>query len=393
MRNPHFFGNAIGGEKMTRNEFFKLIGSVVVSAGAVGLGTHQTQARENMGNLKGKIEVNYKVKKLFLKHTWTIARNSSDFKNNVFVQIRHDGIDGIGEAAPNVRYHETPESTIETIEKAFPLIEKYGLWHFSDLGYAIQSATDQQTAGKAALDIAMMDWVTKKLGVPLYQYLGLDQSKVPVTTFSIGIDSIEMIKQKVKEAAPYPILKIKVGKENDVEIIEAVRSVTDKPLRVDANEGWKDKHEALEKINWLEKMGVEFIEQPMPSEMLEETKWLRDHCNMPIVADEAVKSAADIPKLAQAYDGINIKLMKSAGIQEALRMIAMARSLGMKIMLGCMIESSVAIAAAAHISPLVDWVDLDGNLLLAEDPFQGHQVVDGKIVLNDQPGLGVSGEF
>lgn len=378
---------------MTRNEFFKLMGSALVTAVTMGWGTNQIKAREKMGNFKDKIEIDYKVKKLFLKHTWTIARNSSDFKNNVFVKIRHDGVEGIGEAAPNVRYNETPESTIETIEKSRSLFEKHGLWHFSDLGYAIQQVTAQQTAGKAALDIALLDWVTKKLGIPLYQYLGLDKSKVPVTTFSIGIDSIEMIKQKVREAEAYPILKIKVGKENDAEIIEAVRSVTDKPLRVDANEGWKDKHEALEKINWLEKMGVEFIEQPMPSDMLEETRWLRDHCNMPIVADEAVKSAADIPKLAQAYDGINIKLMKSAGIQEALRMIAMARSLNMKIMLGCMIESSVAIAAAAHISPLVDWVDLDGNLLLAEDPFQGHPVVDGKIILNDKPGLGVSGTF
>jgi len=378
---------------MTRNEFFKLMGSALVTAGTMGWGTNQIKAREKMANLKGKIEIDYKVKKLFLKHTWTIARNSSDFKNNVFVKIRHDGVEGIGEAAPNVRYNETPESTIETIEKSRPLVEKFGLWHFSDLGYAIQQVTEQQTAGKAALDIAVLDWVTKKLGIPLYQYLGLDKTKVPVTTFSIGIDSIEMIKQKVREAEAYPILKIKVGKENDAEIIEAVRSVTDKPLRVDANEGWKDKHEALEKINWLEKMGVEFIEQPMPSDMLEETRWLRDQCNIPIVADEAVKSAADIPKLAQAYDGINIKLMKSAGIQDALRMIAMARSLGMKIMLGCMIESSVAIAAAAHISPLVDWVDLDGNLLLAEDPYQGHPVVDGKIMLNDNPGLGVSGTF
>lgn len=378
---------------MTRNEFLKLLGSIIASTSAFGFGINQTKAREKMAKLKGEIEVNYKIKKLFLKHTWTIARNSSDFKNNIFVQIKHDGVEGIGEAAPNVRYNETPESTLETIEKALPLFEKYGLWHFSDLGYAIQTVTEQQTAGKAAMDIAIMDWIAKKLGVPLYKYLGLDKKKVPVTTFSIGIDSIEMIKKKVREAEIYPILKIKVGKENDEEIIEAVRSVTDKPLRVDANEGWKDKHEALEKINWLEKMGVEFIEQPMPSDMLEETKWLRDRSNIPVVADEAVKSAADIPKLAQAYDGINIKLMKSSGIQEALRMIGMARSLGMKIMLGCMIESSVAISAAAHISPLVDWVDLDGNLLLAEDPFQGHPVVDGKIVLNDKPGLGVSGKF
>ena len=191
------------------------------------------------------------------------------------------------------------------------------------------------------------------------------------------------MQEKIREAEAYPKLKIKVGTDNDEEILKAVREVTDKPLRVDANEGWKTKEEALEKIKWLESLNVEFIEQPLPATMLEETRWLRDRINIPIVADEAVKSAADIPKLAQAYDGINIKLMKSGGIQEALRMIWMARSLGLKIMLGCMVESSCAISAAAHISPLVDWADLDGNLLIANDPFKGVTVEDGKLILND----------
>lgn len=175
--------------------------------------------------------------------------------------------------------------------------------------------------------------------------------------------------------------------------MKAVREITTKTLRVDANEGWKTKEEALEKIKWLETMGVEFIEQPLPALMLAETRWLRERINMPIIADEAVKSTADIPKLARSYDGINIKLMKSGGIQEALRMIWMARSLGMKIMLGCMVESSCAISAAAHISPLVDWADLDGNLLIANDPFKGTTVEKGKLILPDKPGLGIEGEF
>ena len=335
----------------------------------------------------------YKIKDLNLTHTWTISRSSTNVKHNVFVKYTHNGVFGIGEAAPNIRYNETAESTIEVIQKAIPVIEKFDPWRFVDLGYAIRDLVEEQTAAKCAIDIAMMDWVTKKLGIPLYQYLGLDKSKAPITSFSIGIDTPEMMQQKIREAEEYPILKIKLGTANDREIIKAVRDVTDKTLRVDANEGWKTKEEALEKILWLEKMGVEFIEQPMPSEMLEQTRWVRERVNIPIIADEAVKKAADIPKLATAYDGINIKIMKSGGVQEALRMIWMARSLDMKVMLGCMVESSCAIAAAAHISPLVDYADLDGNLLISNDPFKAVLVEKGRLILPDKPGLGLEGEF
>ncbi|MBN2089187.1 dipeptide epimerase [candidate division KSB1 bacterium] len=380
---------------MNRKNFLKLTGKSLLLAGvpAFGFNGLELKARRNMSLQNTGASLTCKVHKLLLKHTWTISRNSTDFKNNVFVKIKRDGIEGLGEAAPNIRYDETPESTVETIEKARPLFSQFDLWHYVDLGYAIKEMGTGQTAAKAALDIAIMDWIAKKQNMPLYQYLGLNKEKVPLTTFSIGIDTPEVIRQKVKEAEPYPILKIKVGLGNDREIIGAVRSVTDKPLRVDANEGWKNKEEALEKIKWLEKEGVEFIEQPMPASMHDDIRWLRERVNIPIVADEAVKTASDIPRLADAYDGINIKLMKSAGLQEALRMIAMARSLGLKIMLGCMIESSLAIAAAAQISPLVDWLDLDGNLLISNDPMKGHPVVAGKIILNDNPGLGVTSDI
>ncbi len=247
-----------------------------------------------------------------------------------------------------------------------------------------------QSCACAALDIAILDWVGRRLNVPLYRLFGLDAGKAPVTTFSIGIDTPEVIKAKVKEAKDFPVLKIKVGTENDAQIVAAVREATDRPLRVDANEGWRDKEQALKKIQWLQKMGVELIEQPLPAAMIDETAWLKERVDMPIIADEAVKGAGDIPKLAGAYDGINIKLMKAGGIQEAIRMIHVARALGLKIMLGCMIESSVAISAAAHISPLVDYADLDGNLLISNDPFAGVDVKNGKLILNDQPGLGVS---
>lgn len=360
--------------------FNSLTGSAISKGAAINKGT-------------GDIMIEVKTKRLNLTHTWTIARNASDFKSNVFVKIERDGITGYGEAAPNVRYGENAELTTKKIKQAKKIFEKNDLFHFTGIKEAMDKTVLNQSCAKAALDIALMDWVGKALNTPLYKMFGLNTSKAPVTSFSIGIDTPEVIKQKVKEAEPFPILKIKVGKKNDDEIIAAVRSVTDKPIRVDANEGWKNKEEALEKIQWLKTQGVEFIEQPMPSEMIEETAWLRERVDMPIIADEAVKTAADIPKLAKAYDGINIKLMKSGGIQEALRMIQIAKALNMKIMLGCMIESSVAISAAAHLAPYVDWADLDGNLLISNDPFSGVKVKNGRFVYNDKPGLGVEGNF
>ncbi len=341
----------------------------------------------------GKMSIEVKTKKLELAHTWTISRNSSNFKNNVFVKIERDGIVGYGEAAPNVRYGEDHELTTKKINEARSIFTDNELFHYMNIKEAMDSKILKQSCAKAALDIALMDWVGKALNVPLYQFFGLNPANAPLTSFSIGIDTPEVIKQKVREAEPYPLLKVKVGKPNDEEIIGAVRSVTDKPIRVDANEGWKTKEEALERILWLKSQGVEFIEQPMPAHMLEETAWVRERAGIPIMADEAVKTAADIPKLATAYDAINIKLMKSGGMLEAWRMIGMAKAMGMKIMLGCMIESSVAISAAAHLAPFVDWADLDGNLLIKNDPFSGVKVDHGKFVYNDKPGLGVEGKF
>jgi len=336
------------------------------------------------------MKIHYEIKQLNLRHTWTIARNSSDFKQNVFVYLEHDGIVGIGEAAPNVRYDETPESTIELIHKAIPLFAEANPFEFVQLGYDIQALCEGQTAGKAALDIALMDWIGKVLNVPLFRFWGLNPLKSPLTSFSIGIDTPEVMAQKTREAGPYKILKIKVGKPNDEEFVNAVRSVApEKIIRVDANEGWTDKEVAIQKIEWLARNNVEFVEQPMPSHMLEETRWLRDRSPLPLIADEAVKSAADIPTLAQAYNGINIKLMKSGGLQEALRMIWLAKSLQLQIMIGCMIESSVAISAAAQLCSLIDYADLDGNLLISNDPFKGATVVDGRMCLNELPGIGV----
>jgi len=380
--------------RINRKEFLSLSGMSLFGFSMfnslTGCG-NVTPNRQIKGSGKAMIEI--KTKKLNLAHTWTISRNSSDYKDNVFVKIEKDGIVGYGEAAPNVRYGENSELTTEKLQDAKLIFDEHDLFHYTDIKEALDAKILKQSCAKAAFDIALMDWIGKAFNLPLYKMYGLNISKTPVTSFSIGIDTPEIIRQKVEEAKDYPILKIKVGKKNDEEIIGAVRSVTDKTIRVDANEGWKSKEEALEKINWLKTQGVEFIEQPMPADMIKETAWLRERVEMPIVADEAVKNAADIPMLSTAYDGINIKLMKSGGIQEAMRMIQMAKALKMKIMLGCMIESSIAISAAAHLAPYVDWADLDGNLLIKNDPFTGVKVDKGKFVFNDKPGLGVEGDF
>jgi L-alanine-DL-glutamate epimerase-like enolase superfamily enzyme len=380
---------------MNRNKFLNVSGKSLLGMSVLSSLPFTSWSKELVTSfdLDGGAMLEIKTRRLFLQHTWTISRNSSDYKDNVFVKLEKDGITGFGEAAPNIRYGEDAEKTTQRINGVKSVIDKADLWHYLDLKNDIFSAITDQNCARCALDIAIMDWVAKKLNVPLYKFWGLDKSKTPLTSFSIGIDTPDVIRQKIKEAEPYKILKIKVGRDNDEEIMDVVRSVTDKPVRVDANEGWKDKETALERVKWLKTMGVEFVEQPMPADMIEETRWLRDKVDMPIVADEAVKTAADIPKLATAYDGINIKLMKAGGVQEAMRMIHLAKALNMKIMLGCMIESSIAITAAAHLSPLVDWADLDGNLLIRDDPFSGVKVMAGKLELNDQPGLGISGKF
>jgi len=329
------------------------------------------------------------IVRLKLLHTWTTTMSSSAYRDTLHFRLTSDGVTGFGEGAPIVRYHEDAVGGQEAIQSIKPLLTSANPWQFQKLMAEIDRRVEGQFAAKAAIDIALLDWVGKKLGVPLYRLLGLDPADTPVTTFSIGIDTPEATREKVREAEAFPVLKIKVGLSTDEPTIAAVRSVTRKPLRVDANEGWTDKEEAVRKINWLETQGVEFIEQPMPAQMLEETRWVRSRVHLPIIADEACLSVGAIPKLVDAYDGVNVKLDKCGGIQEALRMIGIAKSLGMKTMLGCMVSSSVSVTAAAHLSPLVDYADLDGNLLIANDPYRGVLVKNGKLLLPEGPGLGV----
>jgi len=329
------------------------------------------------------------IVRLKLRHTWTTTMSSSDYRDTLHVAYTAGGVTGHGEGAPIVRYQENAEGARQAVESVRALLTSADPWQFEKIMAEVFHRVDGQFAAKAAIDIALMDWIGQKLGVPLYRYFGLDPRATPVTTFSIGIDNPAVTREKVSEAADFPVLKIKVGLDTDEATIAAVRAATDKPLRVDANEGWKDKEVALRKINWLATQGVEFVEQPMPAAMIDEMHWVHARAQAPLIADEACTKAADIPKLAGAYDGVNVKLDKAGGILEARRMIDVARALGMKTMLGCMVSSSVSVTAAAHLSPLVDYADLDGNLLISNDPYTGVRVEKGKLILPDRPGLGL----
>lgn len=330
-----------------------------------------------------------KSRRLTLKHTWTTVMSSSDYRDTFFVEYTRDGVTGIGEGAPIVRYKETAETCWAALESIRGWLEAADPWQFTKVMGEVFRRLEGNYAAKAALDIALLDWVGKRLGVPLWKYFGLDKNDAPLTTFSIGIDKAEVIRQKVREAEEYPVLKIKVGLDNDEEVIAAVRSVTKKPIRPDANEGFKTKEEAVEKINWLEKQGAEFVEQPLPAANLEDMNWIRKRVHIPVIADEACLHPPDVPRLAPYFDGVNVKVDKCGGLLEAWRMIQMARALGLKVMIGCMVSSSAAITAAAQLSPLVDYADLDGNLLISNDPYEGVKVVKGKLVLPDRPGVGL----
>jgi L-alanine-DL-glutamate epimerase-like enolase superfamily enzyme len=346
-------------------------------------------AREMSAQRGSGTTLDTRIVRLNLRHAWTTVMSSSEFRDTLHVAYSREGITGHGEGAPIVRYHEDAASAREAVESLRELLLSADPMQFSKVMGEVFRRLPGTWAGKAAVDIALMDWVGQKLKIPLYTYFGLDPRDTPLTTFSIGIDTPEITRQKTREADAFPILKVKVGLATDEPTIEAVRSVTSKPLRVDANEGWKTKEEAARKIDWLAAHGVEFIEQPLPAEMIEETAWLHSRVGIPIIADEACQRASDIPKLKGAFDGVNIKLDKSGGLLEAYRMIQIAKSLGMRTMLGCMISSSVSVTAAAHLSPLVDYADLDGNLLIANDPFRGVLVEKGKLILPDRPGLGL----
>jgi len=320
---------------------------------------------------------------LKLKHTFRISRSAADTKTNVIVKID----EGIGEAAPSEYYNENADTVIECLEKVKDQLGDDPFKIESILSNLNEKITGNFSA-KAGIDIALHDLIGKRLGVPLYKLLGLNGGIPLVTSYTIGIDTPEKMKEKTKEAKDFLIYKVKVGVENDIEMVKAVREVTDAKIRVDANAGWTA-DEAIERINQLKEYDIEFVEQPIDPEDKEGLKKIKKNVDVPIIIDEHLMTSKDILKFVGLCDGINIKLAKCGGIREALRMIHVARAHDLSVMIGCMIESSVGITAAAHIGSLVDFLDLDGNLLLTNDPYVGVRSEKGKLYLSDSPGLGI----
>ena len=332
------------------------------------------------------MSIHHSIIELELTHPFKISRRATDFFRQA-ITVEIDG--GIGAASPTRFYGET----IETVQHAFdsftPIIDQA---EDLDAIQSIMSEVDETLSGnyaaKSAIDLALHDRLAKRLGIPLFKLWGVDPNQALDTSFTIGLDEPEIMQQKVIQASDFPILKVKLGTDRDLEIIGATREVTDKPIYVDANTAWSPK-EAVSKIRQLEPFKIALIEQPTKAEDLLGLKFIREHSNLPIFADESVNRSNGIPRLAGVVDGINIKLSKCGGLLEAIRMIHVARSHNLQIMIGCMIESSISITAAAHLTPLVDYADLDGHLLVSNDPYNGVTLDQGKLVLPDQPGIGV----
>ncbi|MDR0824934.1 MAG: dipeptide epimerase [Prevotella sp.] len=340
-------------------------------------------------SLDKKMKLSFKPYDLQLRHVFTIANSSRTTTPVVLTEITYDGITGYGEASLPPYLGETQASVIEFLKKVN--LEQFSSpFELEDILSYVDKITENNTAAKAAVDIALHDLVGKIMGQPWYKIWGLDKEKTPSTTFTIGIDTDEVVKQKTREAAPlYNILKVKLGRDTDKQMIEAIRTVTDKPIAIDANQGWKDKHYALDMIYWLKEHGIVMIEQPLSKYNLDDAAWITERSPLPVFADESFQRLHDVLRLRGAFTGVNIKLMKCTGMREARKMLTVARAANMQVMIGCMTETSCAISAAAQLSPAVDWADLDGNLLISNDCFRGATVVNGKLHLDDTPGIGV----
>lgn len=334
------------------------------------------------------VTLRYYPYELKLRHAFNLATMSRTVTPGVQLELTIDSVTGYGEASMPPYLGESVASVMAFLDKvdASRLGNPYAI---TEIHTYLDSIAPGNNAAKAAIDIALHDIYGKLLKQPLWHIYGLDASDAPCTSYTVSVDSPDELEKKLQEAEPYRIIKVKMGVPGDRELIELIRRRTDRPICVDVNQGWKTREEALENILWLNERGCLFVEQPMDKHDADSHAWLKEHSPLPIIADEAVQTSADIPSLARSYDGINIKLMKCGGLHDAYRMARMARALGMKVMIGCMTETSCAVSAAAQLAPLADWVDLDGNLLISNDPFSGMKIVDGRVTLNHLPGIGV----
>jgi L-alanine-DL-glutamate epimerase-like enolase superfamily enzyme len=374
----------------TRRKFLKDCGLI---AGGVGISflpsgySGLEKSSINPGKSSGMI-LRFKPYELQLKHVFTLATSSRTTTPVMLTEIEYEDTVGYGEASmpPYLgENHQTAESFLKLVD----LTKFSSPFLIEDILAYVEKLAPGNYAAKASIDIALHDLTGKLMKQPWFRIWGLNPEKTPNTSFTIGIDKPEVVREKVREASPYRILKVKLGQGNDKEMIKAVRSVTNTLICVDVNQGWTDRNMALEMTQWLKEQRVVFVEQPMPKASVDDIAWLTQNSPLPIIADEAIQTIGDFRKVQGIYSGINIKLMKCGGMLAAYKMIAMARALDMKVMIGCMTETSCAVSAAAQLSPLVDWADLDGNLLISNDVFEGITIMDGKIILPDRPGIGI----
>jgi L-alanine-DL-glutamate epimerase-like enolase superfamily enzyme len=337
------------------------------------------------------VNLSHEVISLETRYPFVIARGGYAAHENVVVRLVDDeGIEGWGEAAPNRYYGESVGSVIAALEQFVPILSSADAWSLEAVEAQLDRALRGNGSAKSAVSAALHDIVGKRLGVPVYRMWGLDAADVPQSSFTIAIADNEGLRQRIADAAQYPILKVKLGTDHDMDIIRLVRKAApDKRLRVDANAAWTPT-EAVGMTAFLKDYDVEFVEQPVAAHDLEGLRFVRARSPLPIIADESCLVATDIPRLAGAVDGINLKLAKCGSLREAMRMVHVARSLGMMVMAGCMIESSLGISAIAQIAPLLDHADFDGAALLADDPYSGVTIAGGSIKLSDGPGLGVT---
>jgi L-alanine-DL-glutamate epimerase-like enolase superfamily enzyme len=374
---------------MKRRNFLK---NTALTALAIPLPMSLPAQLKSVNNLSAgskKMKLTFRPYDLQLKHVFTISNSSRTTTPVVLTEIEYDGLTGYGEASMPPYLGETQASFIEFLKKVN--LEQFASpFELEDILSYIDKITENNTAAKASVDIALHDLVGKIMGQPWYKIWGLDKSKAPSTTFTIGIDTPDVVREKTQEvAASFNILKVKLGREGDKEMIETIRSVTDKPIAVDANQGWNDKHYALDMIYWLKEKGIVMVEQPLPKHKLDEAAWLTERSPLPVFADESFQRLTDVLPLKGVFSGLNIKLMKCTGMREAWKILTTARAANMQVMVGCMTETSCAVSAASQLSPAVDWVDLDGNLLISNDIYKGTTVANGKLVLPDLPGIGI----
>ncbi|MFD2531582.1 dipeptide epimerase [Gracilimonas halophila] len=335
-------------------------------------------------------KIEWEIIPLRLKEVFTISRSSRSQVANVFLSITKDGITGYGEAGPNTRYNETPEMVVSDFE-SIPSGFFNDIYSLDEVESMISNLNPEPVqSAKTAIEMAWLDWWAKSQNKPLWELLGEKNSTTPVTSFTIGIDSPEKMQAKIRDAEQCPVYKIKLGTDHDREIIEAIREVTDKPLRVDANEGWSTLEKAQEEIQFLSTQNVELIEQPMPSSEFKLMKQLKEWSPLPLAADESFIGNEDLQKIAKAFHVVNIKLMKMGSIMKARRVLNQAHEHGLRVMVGCMIESSLANAAGALVALNAEYADLDGHLLISNDIFNGLELKgSGQLKLSDLPGLGV----